>query len=89
LEDAYLVGEPVTIEATPETEPEQLEATVQRVEAEDATHATLASASDGVHRLTLPALSEGVYRVTVRGSQPESAVTDIFAVVEEGRDAFS
>jgi pimeloyl-ACP methyl ester carboxylesterase len=87
LEDAFLAGEPVGVRALPESEWSALTATV--VDAEtggEAATAVLRPGQDGWHAGELGPFAEGTYRLTVRGDRDVNPVTDIFAVLGEGRD---
>ena len=86
IEDAYLTGEPVEVRASPESEWESLEATLQDVATSAVKARVPLTGQDGAWRTAeLPALAEGEYRVTVSG-RDSSPVTDVFAVIDDGAD---
>jgi pimeloyl-ACP methyl ester carboxylesterase len=87
LDDAYLAGEPVGIRALPEREYAVLTVDVHEVTTgREVASAALRPGPDGWHEAELTPLAEGTYRLRVRGDRDINAVTDVFAVFDEGAD---
>ncbi len=87
VDDAYLMGEPVTIRALPEREYAVLTADVHEVATgREVGTSALRPGSDGWQEAELDPLSEGTYRLRVRGDGDVNPVTDVFAVFGEGTD---
>jgi|SRR5215211_2577142 len=87
LDDAYLVGEPVTLRAQPEREWVTLTARVMDVATgQEVARTALRQGSEGWQEAELGPLVEGTYRLTVHGEGDVNPVTDVFAVLNEGFD---
>jgi hypothetical protein len=89
IEDVYEVGEPVTIRARPEQEPDDaLLAVVEDAalppdhdQSVEAARVSLERAEEGWHHAELAPLPPGTYRVTVFGGGAVEPVPDVFGVL--------
>nr|WP_296068272.1 hypothetical protein [uncultured Actinoplanes sp.] len=87
IDDAYPVGEPITVRALPENQFAALTVQVHTVSGRPIAATALKEGPDGWHQAEVSALPAGAYRVRVTAGQDDvHPVTDVFVVLDAGTD---
>jgi hypothetical protein len=83
IDDAYAVGQPVTLAVRPSEDWVELSARLSKADGTFVAEKPAVASPSGDRKVDLGALTPGIYRLTVSGSPEVAPVTDLFAVLGE------